>query len=156
MKSWIKRSLFGLFGATFLLGGLAACSRGHHGMGWHGGTPAEQAEARARMLDKAARHLSLDDAQRAKLSLVAERLADQRSALMGAANPRDELKALIAGTQFDRSKASALVQGKAAAVQDKSPALITALGDFYDSLKPEQQQQLRELLDRGGRHGWRR
>jgi periplasmic protein CpxP/Spy len=39
-------------------------------------------------------------------------------------------------------------------VQGGSPALIDAMADFYDSLKPEQQTQLREMMDR--RRGWHR
>ena len=31
MKTWIKRTLIGLFGATILVGGLAACGQRHHG-----------------------------------------------------------------------------------------------------------------------------
>lgn len=156
MKTWIRRTLIGLFGGAVLLGGLAACSRGHHGMGWHGGTPAEQAEARARMVDRVARHLSLDEAQRAKLAVVAEKLAEQRSALVAGGDPRTELAALVAGAQFDRTKADGLLKAKTGAVQDKAPAVINALADFYDSLKPEQQQQVRDFMARAGRHGWRR
>ena len=36
-------------------------------------------------------------------------------------------------------------------MQQKSPELINAFGDFYDSLRPEQQAKLREALERGGR-----
>ena len=67
--------------------------------------------------------------------------------------PRAELQALIAGSSFDRAKAQALVDGKTAAVRDKAPAVVTAMADFYDSLKPEQQQQLREMLAKGRRWG---
>jgi len=31
--------------------------------------------------------------------------------------------------------------------------VVTAMADFYDSLKPEQQQQLREMLAKGRRWG---
>ena len=80
-------------------------------------------------------------------------LKDQRAALLaGTANPRDDLKALVAGPQFDRARALALVEGKTGALRDKAPAVVTALADFYDSLKPEQQQQLREMLAKGRRH----
>ena len=76
-------------------------------------------------------------------------------ALKGSAdNPRAELQALISGPSFDRTQASALLQAKIAAVQLKSPELINAFGDFYDSLRPEQQGKLREALARG-RHGHR-
>jgi hypothetical protein len=40
-------------------------------------------------------------------------------------------------------------------VQLKSPAVINAFGDFYDSLRPEQQAKLRESAEAlaRGRHG---
>ena len=36
MKTWIKRTLIGLFGASIVVGGLAAYGHRHHG--WGGGT----------------------------------------------------------------------------------------------------------------------
>lgn len=162
MKPWIKRSLAGVFGATVLFGGLAACSqRGPEFMGLGGHGPAAMSEAdqtqmRARMVERVASRLSLDATQRAKLEALAKTMQEQRQALMGgpgAADPRAELQSVIAGTTFDRSKATALVQSKTTAVQSGSPAVIAAMADFYDSLKPEQQQQVRDFMARGGRGG---
>ena len=34
MKTWIKRTLIGLFGVSILVGGIAACGHRHHG--WSG------------------------------------------------------------------------------------------------------------------------
>jgi Spy/CpxP family protein refolding chaperone len=152
MKRWIKRTLIGLFGASILLGGLAACShRGHH----HGPmSEADAAKLSERIVNKASRELSLDEAQKAKLGVLADAVKAQRGALLGATDPRAEVQALVAGAQFDRSKAQGLIEAKTSAVRDKSPALVAAMGDFYDSLKPEQQQKLREFMARG-RHGWR-
>jgi len=152
MKRWIKRTLIGLFGASILLGGLAACShRGHH----HGPmSEADAAKLSERIVNKANRELSLDEAQKAKLGVLADAVKAQRGALLGATDPRAEVQALVAGAQFDRSKAQGLIEAKTSAVRDKSPALVAAMGDFYDSLKPEQQQKLREFMARG-RHGWR-
>jgi Spy/CpxP family protein refolding chaperone len=65
------------------------------------------------------------------------------------------MKAVLAGSQFDRSRAQALVEAKTAAMREASPAVIAAAADFYDSLKPEQQQKVRGYLERGGHHGWR-
>ena len=31
MKTWLKRTLIGVFGASLLFGGLAACAQRHHG-----------------------------------------------------------------------------------------------------------------------------
>jgi len=155
MRPWIKRTLIGVFGATVLFGGLAACSHRHAGP--MGGTEAEQAEWRGKMVDKASRKLDLDATQKAKLAVLAEALSTQRKAMLAqGGEPRAELKAVLAGAQFDRSRAQALVDAKTTAVREASPAVIAAAADFYDSLKPEQQQKVREVLDRGGhRHGWR-
>ena len=44
-----------------------------------------------------------------------------------------------------------MVEAKTRALQDKSPAVISAAGDFFDSLKPEQQQKVRDFMAKGGR-----
>lgn len=160
MKTWIKRTLIGLLGAGVLLGGLAACSHRHHGAGgWQMGE-ADIAKLRDRLIDKAARELSLDEAQKARLGAVADAVKAQRAALMpsgpGASDPRAELQSLIAGAQFDRAKAQSMIEAKTGAVRDKSPAVVSTMADFYDSLNPEQQQKLRQFMTRGrGHHGWR-
>lgn len=157
MKPWIKRTLIGVFGASVLFGGLAACSHRMHGP-WGGHTEAEQAEWRTRMVERASRKLDLDTAQKAKLSVLADALSTQRKAMAAkGGEPHAELKAVLAGPQFDRNRALALVDAKATAVREASPTVIAAAADFYDSLKPEQQQKVREVLERRGghRHGWR-
>jgi protein CpxP len=158
MKTWIRRTLIGLAATGTLLGGLAACSHGHYGHSRGPMSDADIVQLRERFIDKAAGKLDLDTAQKARLATLADALQAQRSALMagaagGAAQPRAELQALIAGTSFDRSKAQALVDSKTAAVRDKAPAVVTAMADFYDSLKPQQQQKLRDMLAKGRRWG---
>ncbi len=158
MRKWIKRTLIGVFGASVLFGGLAACSHRHHGGGWGGAlrSEAEQAEWRAKMIERAAARLELDAAQKARLAVLGDTLAAQRKVMLGdGANPRSELNALIAGERFDRTRASAFVEAKTAALRQASPAVITAAADFYDSLNAGQQQKVRELLARGGGRHWR-
>jgi len=150
MKTWIRRSLLGLIGAAALVGGLAACSHSprHHG-------PMSEADAvkmRERMVDRVSRELELDAAQQARLGTLADVLAQQRKALRGSQeSPRAAIAPLIAGTQFDRSAAQSLVDTKVAAMQSGSPAVVNAAGDFYDSLRPEQQAKVRAFLERGPR-----
>jgi periplasmic protein CpxP/Spy len=155
MKTWIKRTLFGLFGASLLIGGLAACSHHPHAGAWQL-SEADAAKLRERFIDKAARELTLDDTQKARLGVLADAFKAQRSALVtGATEPRAQLQALVAGAQFDRAKAQALLDDKLAAVRDKSPAVLQAMAEFYDGLRPEQQQKLRDLMARGrGHRGW--
>jgi Spy/CpxP family protein refolding chaperone len=111
---------------------------------------------KTKIVNRAASKLSLDEAQKAKLGVLADRLREQRNALVGTTtDPRTELAALMTGPQFDRSKASALIEGKVTAVTAQSPAVVAALADFYDSLRPEQQARVREFMASRGRHGWR-
>ena len=158
MKPWIRRTLFGVFGGAIALGALSACSHGgwrgeQHG--WGASSPEERAERRAKMVDRMARRLDLDAAQKARLQVVADKLAAQREAMMKQGDPRAQVAALVAGDKFDRAKAQAFVAEKTAAVNAASPELVAALGDFYDSLKPEQQAKVRAALQRG-RGWWRR
>jgi periplasmic protein CpxP/Spy len=155
MRPWLKRTFIGLFGATVLFGGLAACSHGRYGM--HGGAMSEEdaAQFRAKMVDRVGKELKLDEAQKQRLTALADKLREQRAALMSGANdPRAEVQALVAGPKFDRERAQGVVTAKTEALRGKSPEVIAAAADFYDSLNPEQQQKVRDFMARRG-HGWR-
>ena len=150
MKTWIKRSLIGLALTTVLVGGLAVAHGSHH---WRHFSDADIAQMKDRMVGRIGSKLDLDATQKAKLERLADELQAQRQALRaGSGEPRAELQALIAGTTFDRAKASSLLNAKIGAVQAQGPTVIIALADFYDSLKPEQQSQVREFMARR-RHG---
>jgi periplasmic protein CpxP/Spy len=155
MKPWIKRTLFGLFGVSILAGGLAACGHRHHGAdGWQVSAE-ESAKWRERLIDRAGKEMQLDDAQKQRLGVVFDKVREQRSALIGTTvNPRAEIGTLIQSDKFDASRAQALVEEKTGAIRGKSPEVIAAFAGFYDTLKPEQQQKLRDFLAK--RHGgWR-
>ena len=148
-----RRALFGIFGATLVLGSLSACGhRGEHGWGANV-TPEQFAEKRDKMVERAASRLDLNAEQKKLLAVVGDKLYEQRKALMGqTTDPRAEVQSLVAGPKFDAAKAQALVNEKTAALQGKSPEVIAALAAFYDSLNPTQQQKVRDFLE--GRHGW--
>jgi protein CpxP len=151
MKRWIKRTFVAVFGTAILIGGLTAC--GTHRGGWNNMSAADSAQMRERVLERAGKELKLDDAQKQKLATLADKLRDSRVAVMGATDPRADMQALVAGPKFDRANAQALVEAKTAAVRTRSPEVITAAADFFDSLKPEQQQQVREFMNKRGGHG---
>ena len=157
MKPWIKRTLIGIFGASVLFGGLAACShRGDYARGWQSMSEEDAARMKAKMVDRVGSKLDLDEAQKAKLGVLADKLREQRNALVGSTtDPRAEMASLVAGPTFDRAKAKSLVEAKTGAVTSKSPEVITAMADFYDSLKPEQQAKVRDFMAKRGHHGWR-
>jgi Spy/CpxP family protein refolding chaperone len=163
MKTWIKRSLIGVAVAATLLGGFAAYAHREQGRhfgamaSWKAVSAAEAAPLQGRLIERAARKLELDAAQKVKLATLTERLRETRNALVASsADPRGEFRAAIAGTSFDRGRVNTLVQAQLATAGAQSPALINAAADFYDSLRPAQQAELREMLDRrdeGGEHG---
>jgi len=152
MKPWIKRSLIALTSATVVLGGLTACgTRGDHARGW---SDEHIAEVRGRMVEKVTGKLELNAGQKAKLEVLADQMVASRKAVRGESGDfRNDLQALIAGDKFDRSKAQQMFEQKTQAIQANGPKILAAFGDFYDSLNPEQQKQVRERLERRG-HGW--
>jgi Spy/CpxP family protein refolding chaperone len=155
MRPWLKRTFIGIFGASILVGGLAACSHGPHGRYGANMTEEDAAKFRTRMVERVGKELELDAAQKQHLTVLADKMREQRSALMGGgADPRSEIQALVAGAKFDRERAQAIVAAKTDALRGKSPEVIAAAGEFYDSLKPEQQQKVRDFMARRG-FGWR-
>ena len=150
MKPWIKRTLIGLFGVSILVGGLTAC--GHRPHGLDANLSAEQvAQYRAKVLDQVSSKLDLNADQKQRLGVLADKLHEQRTALIGQTkDPRAEVQALVAGVKFDRTLAQAIALEKVTALQSKSPDVITALADFYDSLNPVQQQKVRDFLAHSG------
>ena len=152
MKLWIKRSLIGLFGATIVLGGMTACGHRYagHGMAMN---EEDSAKFKARMVERVGKELELNEQQKQRLATLGDRLREQRIALIGkTTDPRAEIQALVAGPQFDRARAQAIVEDKTSAVRGKSPEVIAAAGEFFDSLTPAQQQKVRDFMQR--RHGW--
>ncbi len=151
MKPWIKRSLMGLTAVTIALGSLTACgSRGDHASGW---SDERITEMRGKAIDRIGSKLDLNAEQKQKLGVLADEMIASRKAFRGNTDPRADLKALVAGDKFDRSKAQALLDQKMQAMQGNGPKMLSAFGDFYDSLNPEQQKQVRERMEKRG-HGW--
>jgi protein CpxP len=152
LRRHAKRTLMGALTAVVLMGGLAACGSRPHEFGAHM-SPEQYAGQRDKMVDKVAGRLDLNAEQKKLLSVLGDTLLAQRTALMGqTADPRAEMKALVAGDKFDAARAQTLVNDKTAAIQAQSPAVIAAMADFYNSLNPAQQQKVRGYLD--GRGHW--
>ncbi len=150
MKTWIKRTLISTLGAVALVGGLAGCARDHHAGGW---SDERVAEMRGKVIDKISDKLVLNDAQKQKLGVLADEVLAQRKALKGdTTDPRAQLLALVKGDKFDRDTALALLNAKTQAVQGQGPKVVAAMANFFDSLNPEQQQQVRERMAQ--RKGW--
>ena len=152
MKPWIKRSLIALTSVTVVLGGLTACgSRGDHARGW---SDERVTEMRGKAVEKISSKLELNAGQKAKLGVLADEMVASRKAMRGESGDfRSDLQALVAADKFDRTKAQQLLDQKTQALQGSGPKVLAAFADFYDSLNPEQQKQVRERLAQRG-HGW--
>jgi len=152
MKHWIKRTFLVIAGASLLAGGLSACGHRPHEFGANA-SPEQHAKFRSWALERATRTFDLNSDQQQRLAVLADKLQTQRAALMGSTpDPGAQIKALLATDKFDRAGAQTLITEKTTSLQTRSPELIAALADFYDSLNPAQQQKVRELME--GRRGW--
>lgn len=152
----LKRTFLGALTASVLVGGLAACTGSRHDYSANMNAE-EYAQKRDKIVEKVASKLDLNDDQKKRLSVLGDKLFEQRTALIGQTkNPRAELQAMMAGEKFDAVRAQALINEKTTALQVKSPEVIAALADFYNSLNPVQQQKVRDHLDGRGGHWFRR
>ena len=140
-KLRMRRGLFGLFGG-----------RGPHGRCGAAPTAEQYAQMRDRVVQKASRKLSLNADQQQRLTQLGDTLIAQRLASQAQTNsPRAQMRALLDGSRFDLSGAQDLVQNAANKLTAQSPEMLTAVGGFFDSLNPVQQQQVRDRLDGRGR-----
>ncbi len=155
LRSQAKRTLIGAVTALVLVGGLAAC--GHRSHDYGASMSAEQfATQRDKMVDKLGSKLDLNADQKKLLAVVGDKMFEQRAALIGqTTDPRAEMKALVAGDKFDAARAQTLINEKTTAIQTKSPEVIAAMANFYNSLNPAQQQKVRDYMD-CGRHWFSR
>jgi len=152
MRSWIKPFALGIFTTVALAGGVAAWSHGElpGAMGWHGDRGADHfARFQSMITDK----LALDAAQQARLGLLATRLKTQAQAMHGSTDPHAQMLAFVQQNAFDRSGAQQMLDTKLQAMRDGGPQVIAAIGDFYDGLRPDQQQKLRDFMASHHEHG---
>jgi Spy/CpxP family protein refolding chaperone len=152
----LRRGLMAVAGAAVVLASLGACAQAVARPGDMATMSAEDmSRMRQHMLERASRHLGLDEAQKQRLATVLDKLAEQRKAVMGAdGDPRAKARELLAGNTFDRAGAQILIDQKTSAVRSAAPQVITAFGDFFDSLKPAQQQKVRDWMEHRGGRRW--
>ena len=65
---------------------------------------------------------------------------------------RDEVQSLISSERFDQDKALELINGKAAAISNAAPTVVTALGNFLDGLNAEQKEEIMEFIEHKAEH----
>jgi periplasmic protein CpxP/Spy len=158
MKNGIKRVLMVVASGALVLAAVSAC--GHRDHERHGKWSEERiTQMQDKAVERVAKKWDLNADQKQKLTTLTQQMLAARQNVKGNSDkPLEELKSFIDGPTLDRSKAQAWVDRKTQAVQKSSSPVIEALGDFYDSLTPTQQAQVRALMQekQGWARGWSR
>jgi protein CpxP len=144
-----KRTIIVITAGTLLIGGVVACKRGMH----HG-----SAEDRGEwMVEKASKELELNTAQKARLVEVKNEFLDVRKTMRSdRTQTRADVLAMLKQPTLDREKMNAIVSQKIATINTRSPAIVDAIGNFYDSLDDSQRAELSEFIeDKMDRHAKR-
>lgn len=147
------RYIAAILGAVGIAVAVAGCGHGyrHH----------EPGDYAVRHIEKLGKELNLNEAQTAKLNAVTETLRKGRDSLRAKHDEKHkEMLALLDQPKLDRQRALGLVQQTTRGINEHAPEMIAAMGDFYDSLAPAQQQKLREevkeRMANAGRCRWHR
>ena len=131
------RYIVAILGAVGIAVAVAGCGHGyrHH----------EPGDYAVRHIERLGKELNLNEAQTAKLNAVTETLRKGRDTMRAKHDEKQkEVLALLDQPKLDRQRALGLVQQTTRDINDHAPEMIAAMGDFYDSLTPTQQQKLRE------------
>jgi Spy/CpxP family protein refolding chaperone len=126
-------------------GTLAACSHQPR-------TPEERADW---MVNKISDKLDLNDAQKAKLEVVKTEMMKLRTQFDGDKATRDKkMLEIVSKPKMDRDALLNMINARTEAVSSNAPQIVTALGDFYDSLNPDQQAKVRKEMKEKMEHRW--
>lgn len=131
------RNIFALLGAVGIAMAVSACGHGYRHF--------EPGDYAVRHIERLGKELDLNEAQTAKLNAVTDTMRKGRETMRGKHDERRQaVLALLEQPKLDRQRALDLVQQTTRDINDHAPEMIAALGDFYDSLTPAQQQKLRQ------------
>ena len=133
-------------GIALLTTSIVACNRG---------TPEERSE---RIVQKVTEELALTETQQTRLSDVKNEFLDMRKTMRSnREQTQTDIQAMLKQPTLDRNKANSIVNQHIETIHSRSPAIIDAIGNFYDSLDDAQRAELREFIEdkmehRHGRH----
>ena len=143
-----KRTIIYMTGIALLTTSIIACNRG---------TAEERGE---RMVQKVTEKLELTETQQARLSEVKNEFLEMRKTMRSnREQTQTDIQAMLKQPTLDRNKANSIVNQHIETIHSRSPAIIDAIGNFYDSLDDAQRAELREFIEdkmenHHGRHSW--
>lgn len=147
-----KRTIIYITGGALLIGAVVACN---HGM--HYGTAEERGEW---MLQKVSKELELNEIQQSRLAEVKDEFLGIRSTMRSdREQTRADVLAMLQQPTLDRDKANAIIGQHLETLNSRTPVIIDAIGNFYDSLDDAQRAELRAFIEHKmehhhGRHRW--
>ena len=134
-----RRIIMYTIGGTLLTATVVACN---HGMRF--GTAEERGDW---LVEKVSKELELDAAQKSNLVGVKNEFLSLRADLRDdRSQMKTEVLAMLQQPLLDRDKVNAIVNERIAAINTRSPVIIDAVADFYDSLDDAQRSELREFI----------
>lgn len=138
MKPITKKILFALGGVGLVV---SVAAYGHH--------QCHDPEQKGNwIVEKISSELELTEPQVEKLEDVRDQMMNARKQMHQERKvAREDILNLLGQSSLDRDQSLAMINQRLDAIRDKAPQLVNALGDFYDSLTPEQRQELRERIE---------
>lgn len=140
-----KRTIIYITGGALLTLGVVACN---HGM--HYGSAEERGEW---IVEKVSKELELNQVQQARLVEVKDEFLNIRMTMRSdREKTRTDVLAMLQQPTMDRDKANAIVGQHIETINARSPVIIDAIGNFYDSLDDAQRAELRGFLEHKMEH----
>jgi Spy/CpxP family protein refolding chaperone len=131
-----KRTIIYITGIALITTSIVACNRG---------TPEERGE---RMVQKVSDELELTETQQARLTEVKNEFIGLRKTMRSnREQTKTDLQAMLKQPTLDRTKANSIVNQHIETIHSRSPVIIDAIGNFYDSLDDTQRAELREFIE---------
>lgn len=105
--------------------------------------------------NKISKKLDLNADQKTKLDAVTKEFMAARTEMKGKKDAtRSTLREVLNQPKFDQGKVMSVYKGHVSDMDTHAPRIIAAVGDFWDSLTPEQQAKAREKMEKHfERHG---
>jgi protein CpxP len=124
-------------------GTLTACSHRYK-------TPEERAQW---VVGKISDDLNLNDQQKAKLVVVKNEMLKVRKQFSGDKEATNKkILAIVSTPTLDQDALLNMIRARTEVVSKNAPQVVAALGDFYDSLNPDQQAQVRKRMEEAMKH----
>lgn len=99
--------------------------------------------------NKISKKLELDAGQKTRLDAVIAELQSARKVMKGKKQEsRETLRTLLNQPKLDQGKVMTLYQDHVKDMNTHAPRIIATLGNFWDSLTPQQQAKAREKMEK--------